>query len=313
MKTEFKTWKKKFIKEFRRDWQLYLLILIPVIYTGVYSYGPMYGIQIGFRDFLPNAGITGSQWVGLRWFEKFLNYHKFGQIFMNTLILSLYQLSTFPLAVILALVINALKQERYAKVIKTVSYVPHFISTVVMVSILNLVLSPVSGIYGNLYRAFGGVGYPTDIRPQAAAFRHLYVWSGVWQQLGWNSIIYVSALSGVSAELHEAAQIDGASRFKRMIHIDLPSILPTVCIMFIMRCGHVISVGFEKVYLMQYSMNTDVSEVISTYVYKNGMNNFKNFSYGSAIGLFNTVINVTLLLMVNKITDKLTSGEISLF
>lgn len=313
MKKDFNTWRKKFIKEFRRDWQLYLLILIPLIYILIFNYGPMYGVQIAFRDFLPNTGIEESTWVGLKWFKKFLMYYKFQKVFMNTLIISLYSLATFPLGVIFALILNALRQEKYAKVVKTVSYIPHFISVTVLVSILNMVFSPVSGIYGNMYRAFGGVGYPVDFRALEGTFRHLYVWSGVWQQLGWNSIVFVSALASVSSELHEAAQIDGASRFKRMIYIDLPTILPTVCIMFILRCGHVISVGFEKVYLMQSTMNLDTSEVISTYLYKNGMNNFKNFSYGSAIGLFNTVVNVTLVLLVNKITDKLTQNEVSLF
>jgi putative aldouronate transport system permease protein len=190
---------------------------------------------------------------------------------------------------------------------------PHFISTVVFVGIMNMVFSPVSGIYGNIYRLFGGVGFPSDFRATAEAFRHLYVWSGVWQSIGWNAIIYVSALSSVAMELDEAAQIDGATRLQRMWHIDIPSIMPTIAILLIMRCGTIISVGFEKVFLMQTTLNTPVSEVLSTYVYKTGFASFKNFSYSSAVGLWNTAINLVLLFTVNKITKKLTEGDVSLF
>jgi putative aldouronate transport system permease protein len=217
------------------------------------------------------------------------------------------------LPIIFALVLNALRSEKYSKVVKTVSYMPHFISTVVMVGILNMLLSPTSGMYGNLYRLFGGSGYPTDIRYLSNTFRHLYIWSGVWQSLGWSSIIYVAALSGVSQELHEAAQIDGASRLKRIWHIDIPAIAPTIAIMLIMRCTSIISVGFEKVYLMQNALNLSVSEVISTYVFKVGLSSFRNYSYGAAVGLFNTAINLTLLVTVNSIVKKSTDGEISLY
>jgi putative aldouronate transport system permease protein len=182
-----------------------------------------------------------------------------------------------------------------------------------MVGILNMLLSPTSGMYGNLYRLFGGSGYPTDIRYLSNTFRHLYIWSGVWQSLGWSSIIYVAALSGVSQELHEAAQIDGASRLKRIWHIDIPAIAPTIAIMLIMRCTSIISVGFEKVYLMQNALNLSVSEVISTYVFKVGLSSFRNYSYGAAVGLFNTAINLTLLVTVNSIVKKSTDGEISLY
>ena len=227
--------------------------------------------------------------------------------------MSLYTLATFPLAIIFALILHALKSEKYKKVVQTVSYIPHFISVSVMVGIIQMVLSPISGIYGNMYRLFGGVGYPVDFRSTAEAFRHLYVWSGVWQGLGWSSIIYIAALSSVSAELHEAAQIDGASRLKRMWHIDIPAIMPTIAIQFILRCTHIISVGFEKAYLLQSTLNLSVSEVISTYIYKVGMSSFRTFSYGAAVGLFNTAINLTLLLSVNYAVGKATDGEISLF
>lgn len=303
---------KKFVHDFKRDWQLYVIIAIPVIYILIFAYGPMYGIQIAFKSYTPVKGIVSSDWVGFKWFAKFMGSVKFKSVFLNTLILSLYSLVVgFPLPIIYALLLNAVRSEKFKKFTQTVSYMPHFIALTVAVSLLFMVLSPINGIYGNIYRLFGGVGYPKDIRASADSFRHLYVWSGVWQQLGWNSIIYVAALSSVSAELHDAAKVDGASRLKRIIHIDFPSILPTVCIMLILRCGSIISVGFEKVYLMQTSVNLSTSEVISTYVFKNGMNTFSNFSYGSAVGLFNSVINLTLLLTVNAITSKLSDKEIS--
>ena len=227
--------------------------------------------------------------------------------------LSIYSIATFPLAIIFALILHAMRSEKYKKVVQTVAYIPHFISVTVMVGIITMLFSPVSGIYGNIFRLFGGTGYPEDFRTTSEAFRHLYIWSGVWQSLGWNSIIYIAALSSVSSELHEAAQIDGASRLKRMWHIDIPAILPTIAIQFILRCTNIISVGFEKAYLLQSSLNLGVSEVISTYVYKKGMSSFKSFSYGASVGLFNTTINLILLLSVNYGVRKATEGEISLF
>ena len=220
---------------------------------------------------------------------------------------------SFPLPIIFALILNAARGERYKRVVQTVSYIPHFISVTVMVGIINMLLSPTIGIYGNIYRLFGGEGIPVDFRASEAAFRHLYVWSGIWQNLGWSSIIYVAALSSVSAELHEAAQLDGATRIQRMWHIDIPSIRPTIGILFIQSCSGLVSVGFEKAYLLQSNLNMKVSEVISTYVYKKGLSSFSQYSYGAAIGLFNTVINFTLLVLANMITKKITEGEVSYF
>lgn len=304
----------KFYKDLKRDWRLWVILLLPMLYVLIFYYGPMYGLQIAFRDYRPAYGITGSEWVGLQWFEKFITNYQFGDIFKNTIVLSLYSLLVgFPLPIIFALALNAVQSGKFKKFTQTVSYIPHFISLAVAVSIVNMILSPVNGIYGNVYHLFGGEGYLPDFRSTEEAFRHIYVWSGVWQELGWNSIIYMAALSSVSHELHEAAMLDGASRWKRIWHIDFPTILPTVCIMFIMRCGSIISVGFEKVYLMQTSMNLNTSEVISTYVYKVGMSSFRNFSYGAAVGLFNTAINLVLLILVNSIVKKLSESEISLF
>ena len=314
MKADVSNKARRFWKNFIRDWQLYVIILVPLIYIIIFHYGPMYGIQIAFRDYRAAQGIVGSDWVGLKWFKKFLGSHEFAEVFMNTITLSVYSIIIrFPLPIIFALILNALRSEKYKRVVQTVSYMPHFISTTVMVSILNMVLSPVTGIYGNMFRLFGGTGYPTDFRAAAESFRHLYVWSGVWQGLGWDSIIYVAALSAVSQELHEAAQLDGASRLQRMRYVDFPSIMPTVVIKLILTCGGIISVGFEKAYLMQTPLNHKTSEVISTYVYKKGMGSFRDYSYGAAVGLFNTVINLALLLCVNLFSKRMTDDEVSLF
>ena len=302
-----------FVRNFRRDWQLHLLILLPMIWLIIFHYGPMYGAQIAFRNYKPRPKIWGSDWYGLKWFKRFLNTPDFWHIFLNTLIVSLYTLACFPLPIIMALLINVIPHNGIKKTVQTISYMPHFISIVILVAILNQVLSPISGLYGAFYRLLGGEGMPKDIRASASAFRHLYVWSGVWQNIGWSTIIYLASLSAVSNELHEAAEIDGASRWKRVLNVDLPTILPTVGIMLILRCGHVISVGFEKTFLMQNSLNISKSEVISTYVYKKGLGSSSQFSFGSAISLFNSIINCILMLTVNWISKKASDDEVSLF
>lgn len=301
-------------KHFKRDWQLWAIIILPVIYYAIFEYGPMYGIQIAFRDYRPRAGITGSEWVGMKWFVKFLTSPKFGLILKNTVVLSLYSMVvSFPIPIVFALMLNALENKKYKSFAQTVTYLPHFISMVVMISIIQMIFSPVSGIYGNVYRLLGGEGYPADFRGLASSFRHLYVWSGIWQELGWSTIIYTSALSAVSQEHHEAAMIDGASRLKRIWHIDLPTIMPTIATLLILRFGSLIGVGFEKTFLLQSPLNADVSEVISTYVVKVGLNSFRSFSYGTAVSLFNTAINLILMFIVNKISKKITEDEVSLF
>ena len=219
----------------------------------------------------------------------------------------------FVLAVTFALLLNTIRNEKFKKFTQTVTYIPHFISVVVIVAIFNQVFSPINGLYGYFFRMFGGKGYPYDFRGMADAFRNIYVWTGVWQELGWETIIYTAALSSVSNDLHEAAMIDGASRWKRVLHVDLPTILPTACTMLILKSGHVMTVGFEKVYLLQSQLNLQTSEVISTYVYKVGMGASSDFSFGTAIGLFNSVIDCIILVTVNWITKKLSENEVSLF
>ena len=303
-----------FFRHMWRDRQLWLLVIPPIIYIAIFHYWPMYGAQIAFRNYKPKAGVTGSQWVGLKWFRKFLGSYNFSQIFSNTVILSLYSLIvTFILAVTFALLLNTIRNEKFKSAVQNITYIPHFISIVVTVSIVNMIFNPVNGVYGTFFRLLGGEGYPMDFRALDTTFRHLYVWSGVWQNLGWDTIIYVAAFSSVSQDHHEAAMIDGATRFQRILHVDLPAILPTAAIMLILRFGSVMTLGFEKVYLMQTNLNLPTSEVISTYVYKTAMNRTSDFSYSSAIGLFNSVINCLLLIFVNWVSKKMTSDEVSLF
>lgn len=297
---------------FKRDWQLHLMMLLPIVWTIMFHYVPMYGIQIAFRDYKARAGIWGSEWVGFANFARFFSYYRWSNLLINTLSISVYALIVgFPIPVVLALIIHSNEVKGLKYLAQNVSYIPHFISVVVMVGILFQVFNPVSGLWGHIQKLFGIVDY-SDIRLNPTAFRHLYVWSGIWQSMGWSTIIYIASLSAVSMELHEAARIDGANRFQRVLNVDIPTILPTVSIMLILRFGHVMSVGYEKVYLMQNSLNITVSEVISTYVYKYGIGK-NQLSYGAAIGLMNSAISTVLVVLVNWITKKLSDGEGGLF
>lgn len=302
---------QKFWVRFKKNWQLHLMVLVPMLYLFLFSYAPMYGLQIVFKQYSPRAGIPASPWVGLKHFQYFFNYWKWPQLVWNTVSLSLYHLLTFPLPVVLALVIHINTHKGLAKFAQNVSYIPHFISLVVMIGILNTVLNPVSGFLGYIYRVTGKLDYD-DIRGSKDAFRHLYIWSGVWKGIGWSSIIYLSALSGVPEELHEAAKLDGASRLNRVWSIDIPTILPTIVLLFIMEVGGIMSVGYQKAYLMQNEQNIDVSELISTYVYKEGIQR-ANMSFGSAVGLLNSIINTSLVFLANWVSNALTDGEMGLF
>lgn len=300
-------------KIMKRRWQMYLFLVIPLIWLIIFKYVPMAGVQIAFRNYKIKYGIWDSPWVGLKNFKKFFQSYQFERVLWNTIKISIYSLAAnFPLPIILALCLNALLNMKYKKFAQTLLYIPHFISTVVMVGMILQIFNIRVGLYGNIARLITG-STPTDILGSATTFPHLYVWSGVWQGMGWGSIIYIAALSNVDPALHEAAQIDGASRFQRCIHIDFPTILPTATILLIMNMGSVMGVGFEKVYLMQNPLNLRSSEVISTYVYKVSMaaGGGNDFSYGTAIGLFNSVVNLMLLIIVNAISRKV--GETSLW
>ena len=296
-------------REIYKNWSLYLLVAVPVIYLIIFKYVPMYGVQIAFRRYQPVYGITGSPWVGLEYFEQFMTNYKFWDIIRNTLSISVYSLATFPLSIVLAVLLNYIPFRKFQKTVQLVSYAPHFISTVVMVSMILQFLDTRNGLVNVLVTTLGGEAI--NFMGRKDLFYHIYVWSGVWQGVGYSSIIYIAALAGVSPELHEAAIMDGATIMKRVWHIDLPSILPTVMIMFIMQCGSVMSVGYEKVYLMQNSMNLEVSEVIDTYVYKQGLTStMPKYSYSTAVGLFVSIINVILLVPVNTIAKKASGSSL---
>ena len=304
-----KSFGERFSQELKRNWGLYLLVSMPLAYLIIFKYIPMYGIQIAFRDYKVGQGFTSGQWVGLKHFQKFLNFYNFDRLMLNTLSISLYSLATFPLPIILALLLHYVKNQHFKKTVQMITYAPHFISTVVMVGMILQFLDAKNGIINILINLLGGKGQNWMAKP--AYFRHIYIWSGVWQGIGYGSIMYISALSSVSLELHEAAIIDGANIPQRIWHVDLPGILPTVSIMLILRCGSILSVGYEKIYLMQNSLNLPVSEVISTYVYKEGFTSgIPRYSYSAAVSLFISVINVTILLIVNKLADKFSNSSL---
>lgn len=302
--------KSKTLMRAKSQWQLYLFMLIPVAFLLVFSYYPMLGIQLAFKDFDYNLGMWGSEWIGLDHFAKFLDSYMFGRVLKNTLVISLYGLvAGFPIPIIFALLLNSMQNQKYKKVVQTVTYLPHFISTVVMVGIIMQVLNPQMGIFGTVWRAITGSMAP-DIMANPDAFPHLYVWSGIWQSVGWSSIVYVAALSGVDSSLYEAAAIDGAGRFKQVLHIDLPAILPTAILLLIMNAGSIMNVGFEKVFLFQNDLNLRTSEIISTYVYKIGLTGQNDLGYATAIGLFNSVVNFILIVIVNTISSRVSQQSL---
>ena len=292
-------------------WQLYLLLLVPLVYTIIFRYVPMFGNVIAFKDYRPADGLWGSEWVGFANFERFFESYKFKVVLKNTMKISLYSLLiTFPIPILFALLINAFPGKRYKKIIQTVTYIPHFFSTVVMVGLLLQILNNRTGLYGSLYTMFTGETAP-NILTQGPLFKHIYVWSAVWQSTGYNAIIYIAALSGVDNTLHEAARIDGASRLQCIRYIDLPSILPTASIMLILAVGGIMSVGYEKVLLLQNDLTLNFSEVISTYEYKVGLaSGITDFSLSATISLFNSAINFILLTIANWGSKKLSGNSI---
>ena len=284
-----------------RNWGLYLLLLPALTLLICFTYKPMYGVLIAFKEYKPIKGILGSAWADpwYKYFKKFFDSFQFKTTIRNTLVITLYSLLVmFPLPIVLALGVNQLKNRTYRKIFQTVTYMPHFISTVVMVGLLTLLLSPGSGLLGAVCGMLG-IEAPNFLG-QPSAFKHLYVWSDVWQHVGWDSIIYIAALSSVDPSLYEAATVDGATNLQKIKYVDIPMLVPTAVIMLIMRFGSLMSLGFEKVYLMQNDLNLTASEVISTYVYKIGIINVQ-YSYSAAINLFSTVINFILLILVNQI------------
>lgn len=300
--TEKKSQLQLLSRSLRKYWDLYLLLSPVVIYFIVFKYLPMYGVQIAFKNFSASKGITGSAWVGLKHFIRFFRSYNFKTLMVNTLGINIYQLVVgFPAPILLALMMNEVKSKYFKKTVQTLTYAPHFLSTVVLVGMITAFLSPRNGIINEVIKAFGGTPIFFMIEPKW--FKTIYVFSGIWQNIGWGSIVYMAALAGIDTQLYEAAIVDGASKLKRLWHITIPCIIPTAIILLIMDVGHMMNVGFEKVFLMQNSLNMKASDVISTYVYRTGLQG-SEFSFSSAVGLFNSVVNFILLIAVNKVSKK---------
>ena len=296
------------LKQARQHWQLYLFLLPTIVYFLVFRFYPMYGLQLAFKNYRAVDGIAGSKWVGLDNYRYFFAAADFKTLMFNTLSVSLGTLIfSFPLPILLALLLNQLPSIRYKKLVQTTVYAPHFISTVVLVGIISLFFSPSSGIVNFIIQWLGGT--PIHFMGQASWFRPLYIGSDIWQNAGWGSILYLAALASISPELHEAAVVDGANKFQRILHVDLPGILPTIVVMFILNSGKVMSVGFEKAYLMQTSLNLSASEIIATYVYKRGLLQAQ-FSFSTAVGLFESLANLILILTMNFISKKVTDSSL---
>lgn len=296
---------------FLNNWRLYTLLLPAFVWLIVFMYVPMYGVLIAFKDFKARIGISGSPWAEplFKYFQQFFSTNIAITAIYNTLILSLLTLLfSFPIPIIFALLLNQIRRNRAKKFIQTVSYAPYFISNVVVVSIMAVILSPGSGFVNTLIQAFGSEPVLFMSRPEY--FRSMYVVSGIWQTMGFNAIIYIAALAGISPDYHEAAIVDGATKLKRILYIDVPLIMPTVIIMFVLAVGNIMSVGYEKVYLMQNGMNTTVSEIISTYVYKTGLQNAQ-YSFATAVGLFNSIVNFVLLIITNWVAKRF--SDVSIF
>ncbi len=300
--------KSKFMLMLAKHYQLYLLLLPSAVLLFCFAYLPMVGIVIAFQNYSPALGIAGSKFVGMKNFMQYFKSYQFGVTIRNTLVLSLYSILVgFPLPILLALMCNQMKTKMFKKVFQVITYLPHFISTMVMCGLILIFLSPSSGLFANLFRLFGAQ-FP-NLMASASSFKHVYVWSDIWQHLGWDSIIYLAALAGIDPTYYEAATVDGASTLQKIRYIDIPMILPTAMVLLILRAGSILGIGFEKVFLLQNIQNIMSSEIISTYVYKMGMQSMQ-YSLSTAIGLFNTVVNLVVLLLVNFIARKTTESSL---
>ncbi|CAM3272190.1 ABC transporter permease subunit [Paenibacillus lupini] len=298
----------RLFKQIARRYDLYLMLLLPIVWYLIFQYGPLYGLQIAFKDFNPAKGIAGSDWVGFEHFTRFFDSYYFWRLLWNTVSINLFSLLiAFPIPILLALIIQELPSKGFSKWLQNITYLPHFISVVVIVGMLQLLLSPKSGPVNGLIEAFGGT--PIRFLEEASWFKPIFISSNIWQNMGWQSIMYIAALIGINPQLYEAAKMDGASRLRRIWHISLPGIVPVIVILLILDIGHFMNIGFEKVLLMQNSLNIEKSDVISTFVYTTGILKGE-YSYTAAIGLFNSVINLVLLLVVNRFARKLSETSL---
>lgn len=299
---------RRLLRQMARRYDLYLMLLLPIAYYLLFHYGPLYGLQIAFKNFNPGKGIMGSDWVGFEHFRRFFDSYYFWRLLWNTLSINLFSLLiAFPVPILLALLINEIRSRSYSKLLQNVTYIPHFISVVVVVGILTVLLSP-SGPVNTLIQALGGT--PTRFMESAGWFKTIFISSNIWQNMGYQSIIYIAALSGINPQLYEAATIDGASRMRQIWHVSLPGIIPVIVVLLILDVGQFMNIGFEKILLMQNNLNLESSDVISTFVYTTGILKGE-YSYTAAIGLFNSLINLTLLLLVNRFARK--TSETSLW
>jgi putative aldouronate transport system permease protein len=293
---------KKGLKFLKRDWQLYSLMLLPVLYYAVFKYGPMIGNIIAFRKYVPGGPWLGTQWVGLKYFNMFITDGQFWNVFRNTIVISLSSLVFgFPIPIIFALLLNEIKNVFFKRTVQTISYLPHFLSIVVVASMVIDFLSPSVGFMNQIVKHFWGTTIP--FMQTSSYFVPIYVISGIWQETGWNAILYLAALTSINTELYEAAEIDGASRWQQTLHVTIPGIMPTIAILFIMNLGNVLNVGFEKVLLLYNPAIYDTADVISTYLYRIAFTS-NSFSYATAIGLFESVIGLLLIIGANKLTKK---------
>lgn len=294
--------KKNIGKVLKSKWQLLVMFAVPLIWYIIFCYIPMYGIQLAFRDYNPRLGYLGSPFVGLQWFRQFFSSYYWMDIIWNTFSISLYSIVIgFPVPIILAIIINELPGKKFKKILQNITYIPHFISVVVLCGMLYLFLSPQYGILNTILGAFGAE--PIGFLESSKYFKGVYVLSEVWQESGWSSIIYIAALAGIDPALYEAAKIDGAGRIKRIIHISLPGITPTIVTLLILKIGQIMSIGFEKAYLLQNDLNLKSSEIISTLVYKQGILQ-GNIGYATTVGLMNSCLNLLLIILANKFCKK---------
>ena len=291
---------------FRKNWQLWIMLLPAMLYILIFCYVPMYGIQLAFRNYDFTKGITGGAWAGLKYFKQYFDSPMFWVTLKNTFVIAFASIVVgFPIPIILAMVINQLKNRKWKRTVQTTVYIPYFISVVVMVSILRIMLADGTGVIDGFLKSLHLVGENVNLMGSEKAFMPVYVLSGVWQTMGWNSIIFIAALSSVDTQLYDACKMDGANRWQTMIHVDLPAILPTIMIILILNMGNILNVGFDKVFLMQNSLNLGASQVISTYVYTVGIKSTQ-FSFGAAVGLFNTLINFVFLVVTNHLSKRVT-------
>lgn len=297
------------LKHLRRYWQLYAMMVLPILYFIIFKYVPMFGNILAFRRYRPGMGPFGVRWVGLKYFKTFMQDVAFWRAFRNTLFISFMNLIVnFPIPIIFAILLNEVRRLRFKKIVQTVSYMPRFISTVVVIAILDELLSPSSGIFNNFLQNVFNMK-PIYFMNEPQYFRWLYVLTDTWQFTGWTAIIYLAAITGINSDLYEAAQIDGANRLQQIWHVTIPSILPTIMVMLILNVGRMLSLGFEKVLLMYTPSNSNVSDIIDTLVYRIGLAN-QNYSYATAIGLFSGIIGIILVSSSNKISKKITGDGI---